>query len=124
MTAALPFMYMIPLAFLSVALRDALKYELLPWRNGKPGYQEKDGFETVVDLMDRSGLFGPMALALQAQQNLEHGGLAVTAVAGPIFSNMENLTQMGFGTWFMRQLPPLSVLPEERKQVAAFLSGG
>lgn len=120
---ALPFLAMLPLAMLGMEIRDWMKYELMPWREGEPPWQADSWGEYSFDAVRRTGMFGPLDVLLSANDTANWGGFAVLSLFGPTAMQFNDFVTDPFSTSIPKALPVTSILPEERALTREILFG-
>ena len=118
--AALPILSLFPLAIIGAELRDLIQHSM-PWHEGEKPHQEKTGWERALWYAERSGVLGPLQLVLDADRQSEWQGLGVFSIFGPTASQAVEVLDKGAATGFIRALPGVAVMPEERAALKDFL---
>jgi hypothetical protein len=119
---ALPWALMVPLAMLGTVVREEIRDGL--W--GKPARREKEPEDYVMDILSRTGLLGPLQLALDANRSAGYGTPIYTALAGPFATSMDQMIRKIGGAGegrlaqettdaILRISPIIGALPDTRR---------
>jgi hypothetical protein len=113
---------MLPLAMMGMALRDWIRYDVMPWRDDSKSFRKDpeswmDDFGLIVS---RTGALGPMQLLLDADRSSSWGRSFFFALMGPAATKVEELATTGD---VLRVAPVFSMLPEERRAFREALGG-
>jgi len=91
-----------PLAMLSMELREYAKYggaALLPGLDADTKYFRSDSMDWptyLAEIFDRSGFSGPLGLGMMMSQSANYGGSAITSLLGPTAETIETAFRNGF----------------------------
>lgn len=91
-----------PLAMLSMELREYAKYgaaALLPGLDADTKYFRSDSMDWptyLAEIFDRSGFAGPLGLGMMMSQSANYGGSAITSLLGPTAETIETAFRNGF----------------------------
>jgi hypothetical protein len=92
----------LPLAMLGMELREYAKFGLawlLPGVEGSDKYFRSDRMDWptyTVEILDRSGMYGPFTILSMMQQSAEWGRSPISPILGPTAETIETIARNGF----------------------------
>ena len=105
-------MFMLPLAALGLSIREWIQYG----DSGKPTDRMQEG-EYLMELVKRSGFYGPLEMAFSALNAEQYGSNAVVALLGPAFQHAEVLATGSTEQKISRSLPIVNQIPQLRREL-------